>query len=89
MSKTYGNYVVVDGELDIIDEKVIEEAKKLLLEHAEESMRETGVEIDKDRVEWVIRQAYKSSFGPVPEKLTAESEPVITIGWTYIVDETK
>ncbi|MEK5085907.1 hypothetical protein MKY98_03010 [Paenibacillus sp. FSL M8-0228] len=89
MSKTYGNYVVVDGELGIIDEKVIEEAKELLLEHAEESMLETGVEIDKDRVEWVIRQAYKSSFGPVPEKLTEDSEPVITIGWKYIVNETE
>ncbi|WP_318626893.1 hypothetical protein [Paenibacillus polymyxa] len=89
MLKTYGNYVVVDGELGIVDEKIIEEAKELLLEHAEESMRETGVEIDKDRVEWVIRQAYKSSFGPVPEKLTDDSEPVITIGWKYIVNETE
>lgn len=86
MLETYGNYAKLDGELGVVDDKVIEEAKGLLLEQAEESLKEVGVKLNKEHVEWVIRQAYKSSFGPVPEKLTPESEPVITIAWRYTVE---
>jgi hypothetical protein len=84
--RKYGSFAEVNGELDKLDPHEVEEAKETLMKAAEQELGQKGIQLNREHVEWIIRQAYTSSFGLVPEKLTSESKPVVTVGWTYMVN---
>lgn len=83
----YGDWTEVEGLLSEMDQNVIEEIKELLRLKAEGESHELGINIDWEKVEWIVRQEYKDHtracicMTPFPDSI-----PMVTIAWKTEVE---
>lgn len=81
----YGNWTRIEGLLEEMPQSLIDDAKSLIYENAEESLKEVGVELKDQHIEWVIRQAYSDGTAFSDEPFSG-SDPYVTIGWKVKVE---